>query len=64
MKQALEIFSGGLLVKIVKTLNERQSALLAESLRSFLDQSGKGKRKEERRKRKGEGGKRKEVEKP
>ena len=64
MKQALEIFSGGLLVKIVKTLNERQSALLAESLRSFLDKSGKGKRKEERRKRKAEGGKRKEVEEP
>ena len=64
MKQALEIFSGGLLVKIVKTLNERQSALLAESLRSFLDKSGKGKRTEERRKRKAEGGKRKKVEEP
>ena len=64
MKQALEIFSGRLLVKIVKTLNERQSALLAESLRSFLDKSGKGKRKEERGKRKAEGGKRKEVEEP
>ena len=48
--------TGRLLVKIVKTLNERQSALLAESLRSFLDKSGKGKRKEESGRRKEEGG--------
>ena len=54
LKQALEIFSGRLLVKIVKTLNDRQSALLAELLRSFLDKSGKG--KEERGKRKEERG--------
>ena len=51
--------------KIVKTLNDRQSTLLAESLRSFPDKSGKekeerGKRKEERGKRKAESGKRKE----
>ena len=61
----LQLFSGRLPVKIVKTLNDRQSALLAESLRSFLDKSGKrkaesGKRKEERGKRKEERGKRKE----
>ena len=60
----LKIVSGRLPVKIVKTLNDRQSTLLAESLRSFLDKSGKGKeergkRKEERRKRREEGGKRK-----
>ena len=42
---------------IFKTLNDRQSILLAESLRSFLDKSGKG--KEERGKRKTESGKRK-----
>ena len=41
----LELFSGRLPVKIVKTLNDRQSTLLAESLRSFLDKSRK--RKEE-----------------
>ena len=61
----LQLFSGRLPVKIVKTLNDRQSALLAESLRSFLDKSGKrkaqsGKRKEERGKRKEERGKRTE----
>ena len=60
-----ELFLGRLPIKIVKTLNDRQSTLLAESLRSFLDQSGKrkeerGKRKEERGKRKEERGKRKE----
>ena len=71
MEQALELFSGRLPVKIVKTLNDRQSFLLAESLRSFLDNTEisrergkrkgeKGKRKEERGKRKGERGKRKE----
>ena len=54
----LELFSGRLPVKIVKTLNDRQSTLLAESLRSFLDKSRK--RKEESGKRKEEGGKRKE----
>ena len=52
-------------MKIVKTLNDRQFTLLAESLRSFLDKSGKrkeerGKGKKERGKRKGEKGKRKE----
>ena len=56
----LEYFSGRLLV--VNTLNDRESTLLAESLRSFLDDnSGKGKekrgkRKEERGKRKAERG--------
>ena len=50
----LKTFSDRLLVKIVKTLNDRHSTLLAESLRS----SGKG--KEERGKRKEESGKRKE----
>ena len=45
--------------KIVKTLNDPQSTLLAESLRSFLDKSGKT--KEESGKRKEERGKRKEV---
>ena len=54
----LRTFSGRLPVKIVKTLNDRHSTLLAESLRSFLDKSGKG--KEERGKRKAERGKRKE----
>ena len=56
-------------VKIIKTLNNRQSNLLAESLRSFQDKSGKGKekrgeesgkRKDERRKTKEKRGKRKE----
>ena len=57
--------------KIFKTLNDRQSTLLAESLRYFLDKSGKrkgekrkeekGKRKEERGKRKEERGRRKKV---
>ena len=47
--------NGRLPVKIVKTLNDRQSTRLAESLRSFLDKSRK--RKEESGKRKGEGGK-------
>ena len=47
-----ELFSGRLPVKIVQILNDGQSTLLAESLRSFLDNSGKekeksGKRKEE-----------------
>ena len=63
MKRALELFSGRLPVKIVKTLNDRQSTLLAESLRSFLDNTEisreRGKRKEERGKRKEERGKRK-----
>ena len=54
----LELLSGRLPVKIVKTLNDRQSTLLAESLRSFLDKSGKG--KEERGKKKEERGRRKE----
>ena len=59
----LEHFSGRL--PVVNTLNDRESTLLAESLRSFLDDnSGKGKekrgkRKEERGKRKEERGKRK-----
>ena len=62
---SIGLFSGRLSVKIVKTLNDRQSALLAESLRSFLDKSGKrkeerGKRKEEKGQRKEERGKRKE----
>ena len=61
----LELFSSRLPVKIVKTLNDRQSILLAESLRSFLDKSRKrkeesGKRKEERGKRKEERERRKE----
>ena len=61
----LELFSGRLPVKIVKTLNERQSTLLAESLWSFLDKSRNweeesGKRKEKRGRRKEERGKRKE----
>ena len=52
-------------VKIVKTLNDRQSTLPAEWLRSFLDKSGKGKagsgkRKEERGKGNEERGKKKE----
>ena len=65
-----KLFSGRLPVKIVKTLNDRQSTQLAESLRSLLDKSGKrkeerekkkrGKRKEERGERKEERGKRKE----
>ena len=62
-----KLFSGRLPVKIVKTLNDRQSTLLAESLRSGKgkEERGKGKkergkRKEERGKRKGEKGKRKE----
>ena len=63
MKRALELFSGRLPVKIVKTLNDRQSTLLAESLRSLLDNTEisreRGKRKEERGKRKEERGKRK-----
>ena len=50
-------FLGRLPVKIVKTVNDRQSTPLAESLRSSLDKSGKG--KEERGKRKEERGKRK-----
>ena len=50
--------NGRLPVKIVKTLNDRQSTRLAESLRSFQDKSRK--RKEESGKRKGEGGKGKE----
>ena len=41
----LELFSGRLPVNIVNTLNDRQSTLPAESLRSFLGKSGK--RKEE-----------------
>ena len=58
-------FLGRLPVKIVKTVNDRQSTPLAESLRSSLDKSGKGKekrgkRKEERGKRKEERGKRNE----
>ena len=58
----LELFSGRL--PVVNTQNDLQSTLLAESLRSFLDNSGKGKeergkRKEERGKRKEESGKRK-----
>ena len=57
LKQALELFSGRLPVKIVKTLNDRQFTLLAESLRSFLDNTEISR---ERRKRKGEKGKRKE----
>ena len=64
MKQALELFSGRLPVNIVKTLNDRQSTLLAESLRSFVDNTEisreRGKRKEERGKGKKERGKRKE----
>ena len=43
-------------VKIVKSLSDRQSTLIAESLRSFLDKSRK--RKKERGKRKAEGRKR------
>ena len=43
---------------MVKTLNDRQSTLLAESLRSFLDKSGKG--KGERGKRNAESGRRKD----
>ena len=39
----LKLFSGRLPVKIVKTVNDRHCTLLAESLRSFLDESGKGK---------------------
>ena len=73
LEQALELFSGRLPVKIVKTLNDRQSTLLAESLRSFLDNTEisrergkrkgeKGKRKEERGKGKKERGKRKKEE--
>ena len=54
-----ELFSGWPPVKIFKTRNDQQSTLLAESLRSFLDKSGKC-RKEERGKRTGEKGKRKE----
>ena len=54
----VKLFSGRLPVKIVKTLNDRQSTLLAESLRSFLDKSGKG--KGDRGKRNAESGKRKE----
>ena len=56
----LQLFSGRLPVKIVKTLNDRQSALLAESLRSGKRKAESGKRKEERGKRKEEKGKRKE----
>ena len=56
----LQLFSGRLPVKIVKTLNDRQSALLAESLRSGKRKAESGKRKEERGKRKEERGKRKE----
>ena len=48
-----ELFSGWPPVKIFKTRNDQQSTLLAESLRSFLDKSGKC-RKEERGKRKEE----------
>ena len=59
----LEHFAGRL--PAVNTLNDRESTLLGESLRSFLDNSGKrkeekGKRKEEKGKRKEERGKRKE----
>ena len=42
-RRHLELFPGRPPVKIVKTLNERQSTLLAESPRSFLDKSGKEK---------------------
>ena len=56
----LQLFSGRLPVKIVKTLNDRQSALLAESLRLGKRKAESGKRKEERGKRKEERGKRKE----
>ena len=52
-----EHFSGRL--PVVNTLNDRETTLLAESPRSFLDNSGKG--REERGKRNAEGGKRKEV---
>ena len=56
----LKLFSGRLPVKIVKTLNDRQCALLAESLRSGKRKAERGKRKEERGKRKEEREKRKE----
>ena len=56
----LQLFSGRLPVKIVKTLNDRQSALLAESLRSGKRKAESGKRKEERGKRKEEKRQRKE----
>ena len=51
-----ELFSGRL--PDFKTRNDRQSTLLADSIRSFLDKSGKC-RKEERGKRKEERGQRK-----
>ena len=56
------LFSGRLPVKIVKTLKGRQSNLLAESIRSLQDKSGKGKEKrgEESGKRTAERRKRKE----
>ena len=56
-KTTKDFFSGQLPVKIVKTLNDWQSTLLAESLRSFLETCKFGKGKEERGKRKEEAGK-------